>query len=92
MKKIIVTLILLGLLASGCGRKNISTIVDTPLVQFSTQTLHHDMKVYARIASHDEVSRWFNRAEDLYHYYHISVHFLVKSNHLMVNFAILYKS
>jgi hypothetical protein len=71
MKKTIVTLVLLGLLASGCGRKNISTIVDTPLAHFSTQTLHHDMKVYARIASHDEVSKWFNRAEDLYHYYHI---------------------
>ncbi len=71
MKTAVIILALLGLLVGGCGRKSISTIVDTPAVQFTTHATHHEMTVYGRIASYEEVSKWFNRFDDLYHYYHV---------------------
>jgi hypothetical protein len=71
MNKVVLLLIVCGVLITGCGRKSISSIVDTPVLQFPAQTVHHEMTVYGRLASHDEVSKWFNRFDDLYHYYHI---------------------
>ncbi len=59
------------LVLAGCGRKSISSIIDTPIEQFTAHSSYHEMTMHARIASHEEVSKWFNRFDDLYHYYHV---------------------
>jgi len=71
MKTYIIAIGLCGLLFSGCGRKSISSIVSTPITAFTTQVRHNDLAVHARMCTHEEVVKYFNRPEDFYHYYHL---------------------
>lgn len=69
-------------LFTGCGRKSLESISASPLSAFSVKVPHDELAVYGRLCGHEEIMRYFNRAEDFYHYYHLLQLRLVNSGYV----------